>query len=137
MSSEHIERLENIIRVVSGVPDDKFDILRWYNPLTGCGCAIGHAAEDAYFIARRFALDLSSSDVFKQVGAYFGITEGQARSLFVCQVGYSSRKDVLAALRVVLLEKMALDLESGIESDLEDQEWNDLQDQLEELEPAC
>jgi hypothetical protein len=107
MSNQSIERLENLIRVVSNIPDSKFDICRWYNPVTGCGCAIGHAAQDAYFIARRFALDYSSQDVMTQIGAYFGISDRQARSLFINQVGYGSRKDVLAALRVILLEKMA------------------------------
>jgi hypothetical protein len=111
MTNESIERLENLIRVVSNVPDDKFDICRWYNPVTGCGCAIGHAAQDAYFIARRFSLDYASQDIMKQIGAYFGISGRQARALFVNQVGYGSRKDVLAALRVMLLEKMAQEIE--------------------------
>jgi hypothetical protein len=115
MLSESIERLENLIRVVSNIPDAKFDICRWYNPISGCGCAIGHAAQDAYFIARRFALDYSSPDIMKQVGAYFGISDRQARSLFINQIGYGSRKDVLAAVRVILLEKMAQEFSAGLD----------------------
>ncbi len=115
MSNQSIERIENLIRVVSAVPDDKFDICRWYNPMTGCGCAIGHAAQDAYFIARRFSLDYSSQDVMAQIGAYFGISDRQARALFINQVVYGTRKDVLAAVRVVLLEKMAQEIPVQIE----------------------
>jgi hypothetical protein len=48
MADQYIERVENLIRVVSNVRDEDFDLWRW------CGCAIGHAIKDAYFIAQEF-----------------------------------------------------------------------------------
>jgi hypothetical protein len=102
MSTQAIERLQNLIRVVSNVPDDKFDIKRWWNPVTGCVCAIGHAIRDDYFIANKFN-PMSREDIAK----FFDIPPPRAGNLFYPNCQPQARQDVLAALRVLLLEKMA------------------------------
>jgi hypothetical protein len=108
--SESIERIENMIRVVSEIADDRFDIKRWFDYRSGCGCAIGHAMQDAYFVARRFTPPLGRRDVYEFVADYFGISETRATQLFVIGIGYETRLDVLAGLRVLLLEKIAQEL---------------------------
>lgn len=106
MTSHFVERLENLIRVVSKIPDERFDILRWYNHTSKCGCAIGHAIRDEYFIAQNFNPNMVTS--YKEIGAFFDISEQRAKALFVYQVGYGSRLDVLSALRVLLIEKKSV-----------------------------
>ena len=118
--SESIERVENLIRVVSAVRDDRFDICQWYSQRTKCGCAIGHAMQDAYFVARRFYSPFISLGYWDDIAAYFDIDVERAKALFVRHVGYETRRDVLTALRVLLLEKMAQELPAQLE------EWGGL-----------
>jgi hypothetical protein len=110
--SRYIERVENLIRVVSEIPDNKFDLSRWYDPTSHCGCAIGHAIRDEYF--KREKLDPYVITSYQEIGAFFDISEQRAIALFVTHVGYESRQDVLTALRVLLLEKMAQELSEHI-----------------------
>jgi hypothetical protein len=114
MTDPYIERVENLIRVVSNVHDEDFNLSFW------CNCAIGHAMKDAYFIARGFNPMRDCCDpghgLMPAIGQFFDISAVRAISLFIPQVGYTgARKDVLAALRVLLLEKMAqkIDDEGG------------------------
>ena len=112
MANQYIERVENLIRVVGSVRDEDFSLGRW------CSCAIGHAVKDAYFIARGFnpMRDVESGrSLMIEIGQFFDISAVRAISLFVPQVGYvGARKDVLAALRVLLLEKMAQQIDDGV-----------------------
>ena len=118
MSNQSIERLDNLIRVVSHIPDDKFDIKCWYNPGTGCGCAIGHSLNDEYFISQKFKPNVSDAHGIAQ---FFDIDIKQALSLFYPHTDRrQSRKEVLSSLRILLLEKMAQELEL-IENDQLDQ----------------
>jgi hypothetical protein len=111
MSSQAIDRLQNLIRVVSNTPDDKFNITRWYDPSTGCGCAIGHAIRDDYFIANKFNPIVTGLD---DIAKFFGISLQRASALFYPNCQPQSKQDVLARLRVVLLEKMAQDLGNAV-----------------------
>lgn len=120
----YIERIENLIRVVSSVPDERFDICKWYDARSKCGCAIGHAMQDAYFIARRLEPPLGRIDVYEFIGNYFGIDEHTVCRLFVWSQGYSTRRDVLCALRVLLLEKTAQELPECLESEIDELEPN-------------
>jgi hypothetical protein len=109
MADQYIERVENLIRVVSKVRDEDFNLSLW------CNCAIGHAMKDAYFIALEFNPMRDCRDpghgLMPAIGKFFDISAVRAISLFVPQVGYvGARKDVLAALRVLLLEKMAQEM---------------------------
>src|ERR1700719_3378379 len=114
--SESIERIENLIRVVSGVPDSRFDLRISYDPRSGCGCAIGHAMRDAYFVARRFYDPFITLAYMEGMADYFGISLERAKALFIYHAGYTTRRDVLAALRVLLLEKMAQELPGQLET---------------------
>jgi hypothetical protein len=107
MSAQVIDRLQNLIRVVSNTPDEKFNITRWYDPSTGCGCAIGHAIRDDYFIANKFNPLVTGLD---DIARFFEITLGRASSLFYPNYQPQSKQDVLARLRVLLLEKMAQEI---------------------------
>ncbi len=105
MVDPSIERIENLIRVVRNIPNDKFDINQRYNLDTKCGCAIGYATKDPYFIARGF-------NPFTGIGGeilcqFFNIDPNQAVKLFTFHPGYSTRQDVINALRILLLERMA------------------------------
>jgi hypothetical protein len=69
---------------------------------------------DPYFIAQEFDLDpmlshLVGYSFMGEIGKFFDISAARAAELFIPNLGtkYQSRKDVLAALRVLLLEKMA------------------------------
>ena len=105
MSAQAIDRIQNLIRVVSHIPDDKFDIKCWYNPGTGCGCAIGHSLKDEYFISQKFKPNVSDAH---GIAHFFDIDIKQAIALFYPHVDRGqSRKDIVAMLRVILLEKMA------------------------------
>jgi len=109
MADQYIERVENLIRVVGSVRDEDFNLQNW------CNCAIGHAVKDAYFIARGFnpMRDVEpGQSLMPEIGLFFDISEKRAAELFIPDVcgKYQSRKDVLAALRVLLLEKMAQEM---------------------------
>jgi hypothetical protein len=104
MPNQFIERLENLIRVVSNVPDDKFDIKCWYNPITQCGCAIGHAIRDEYFISHGFKPNVADA---LGIAKFLDIDAKQAIALFYRCLGNETRLDNLASLRGLLLEKMA------------------------------
>jgi hypothetical protein len=106
MSSQAIDRWQNLIRVVSHTPDDKFNITRWYDPITGCGCAIGHSIRDEYFIANKFNPIVTG---LEDIANFFEIDRIRASTLFYPNSQPQSKQDVLARLRVVLLEKMAVE----------------------------
>jgi hypothetical protein len=114
MADQYIERVENLIRVVEHVRDEDFNLWRW------CDCAIGHAGRDAYFIEQ--GLDPAhitfagyTSPAMAKVGEFFDISAARAASLFVPTFeGYGSRYHVLAALRVLLLEKMAQQIDDSV-----------------------
>ena len=108
MSDSSIERVENLIRVVQNIPDDKFDIRRWYDPTLKCGCAIGHAIHDQYFISQGFRPNLP--DAYDGIAEFFDIDVKRVYAIFVNAIGYGTRQDVLTALRVLLLEKRAQQL---------------------------
>jgi len=113
MADQYVERVENIIRVVGRVRDEDFDLRYW------CKCAVGHAVKDAYFIALGFnpRRDVEpGQSLMPGIGKFFDISAARAAELFVenPHIKYESRKDVLAALRVLLLEKMAQQIEIGI-----------------------
>ncbi len=106
--SKYIERVENLIRVVSNVLDDQFD-------LSHCRlCALGHAGRDAYFVAQGLQPDFPT---IEKIQEFFDITKQRAILLFFWHVGHKSRQDVLRALRVLLLEKMAQEITPEIEVD--------------------
>jgi hypothetical protein len=111
MADQYIERVENLIRVVSAVRDEDFDLRLW------CRCAIGHAIKDAYFVAQRFdPMRGSTNGTMGDIGEFFEISAKHAKELFVPSFdrGYGSRKQVLAALRVLLLEKMAQQIDNSV-----------------------
>jgi hypothetical protein len=108
MSKSSINHLENLIRVVSSIPDDKFDLSHCHL------CAIGHASKDAYFIANGFKPGFPPLEELRD---FFDIDMRRISYLFFYRPGYKSRLDVLAALRVLLLEKMAQDISAEIKVD--------------------
>lgn len=101
-----IERVENLIRVMSELPPHKFNIRAWYDADRDCGCAIGWAVRDAYFIEQGLKLTLGG-DILKTIAQFFSIKRARAEKLFTRHVGHSSQADMMAALRVLLLEKQA------------------------------
>jgi hypothetical protein len=107
--SRSIEHLENLIRVVSHIPDDKFDLSRCHR------CAIGHASQDEYFVARGFKPDFPDMG---EIRDFFDIDMRRVSYLFFRRPGYGSRMDVLTALRVLLLEKMAQGISHEVDADL-------------------
>ena len=108
MSAQVIDRLQNLIRVVSHIPDDKFDIKCWFNPGTGCGCAIGHSLQDEYFISQKFKPNVSDAH---GIANFFDIDIKQALALFYPNVDRrQSRQDIVAMLRVIVMEKIAQDI---------------------------
>jgi hypothetical protein len=106
MADQYVERVENLIRVVGSARDEDFNLSLW------CNCAIGHAVKDEYFIALGFDpirdVDPGQSLVLV-IGRFFDISAARAKSLFIPSTDgkYDTRRDVLAALRVLLLEKIA------------------------------
>jgi hypothetical protein len=101
-----LSAFRNLIRVVSGVHDDQFDI-------SSCRtCALAHAARDECFETNGFKpnfVDLTSAAEF------FDIDKGRVALLLFYHYGYRTRKHVLAALRVLLIEKLAVEAVSEIE----------------------
>jgi len=113
MADKFVERVENLIRVVGSVRDEDFSLGRW------CSCAIGHAVKDAYFIAIGFNPMRDCDPVrvlIGDLGKFFDISEKRAVAIFIpgADGKYESRKDVLAALRVLLLEKMAQQIDDSV-----------------------
>jgi hypothetical protein len=111
--NKSIERLENLIRVVSSTPDDKFDLKCWFDRNSGCGCAIGHAMRDTYFFKEGLGIAMLGQYSMRELGCFFDIPESRASQLFTLHVEprYETRQDVLTALRVLLLEKMAQEMD--------------------------
>ncbi len=125
---KYVERVRNLIRVVSAVPDGRFDIRRWWNPTRQCGCAIGHAMHDEYFIKHGLE-GRPGPDTIADVSKFFDISPARAIDLFICRARYGARLEVLSALRVLLMEKEALlatvdmlpaDIKDEIAGDIED-----------------
>jgi len=110
------ERIGNLIRVVRAVPNNKFDLAMWYNTGTHCGCALGHAMRDNWFVAQGFSQPYVSLSCMKDVADFFEISIDRVNALFVRHIGYETRQDVLTALRVLLLEKMAKELTPQVEA---------------------
>jgi hypothetical protein len=98
MSKSSIKHLENLIRVVSHIPDGKFDLSHCHL------CAIGHASRDEYFVAQGFKPGFPGLEELRD---FFDIDMRRISYLFFKRPGYVTRLDVLGALRVLLLEKMA------------------------------
>jgi hypothetical protein len=131
---KYVERVRNIIRVVSAVSDEKFDIRYWWNPMLQCGCAIGYAVHDEYFIKNGLD-DSLGPDTINNVAKFFDISPNRAIELFICRSRYGARLEVLSALRVLLMEKeaalvaashmetvefLAADIKEEIAGDIED-----------------
>lgn len=55
----NIEGLQQIVRVLKELPDEKFNICHWKSGCGTMGYAIGWACQDEYFISRGFILDWS------------------------------------------------------------------------------
>lgn len=119
--NKYIERINNLIRVVSSVPDDKFNIGIWWNPRDGCGCAIGHANHDTYFISAGIPTRLGAMPYMDELAVFFGIRSGQAVCLFTPSSCYRSRQDVLSALRVILMQKEAEAMVEFLADDLKEE----------------
>ena len=131
---KYVERVRNLIRVVKGIPDNKFDLRRWWDPLTGCGCAIGHAMQDQYFIKQGIG-DRRGSESIAEMAVFFDISRDRVIELFVVTMKYGTRLEVLSAIRVLLMEKeaalvaasaqrtvdlLAADIKEEIAGDIED-----------------
>src|ERR1700730_19400094 len=105
MKMADVERVENLIRVVEHVRDEDFNLSKW------CHCAIGHAVTDPYFIALGFNPMRDCGDpgqgLMPAIGRFFDISAGRAAAIFIpgADGKHETRKDVFAALRVLLLEK--------------------------------
>jgi hypothetical protein len=103
---KYVERVRNLVRVVAAVPDDKFDLRRWWDPVNHCGCAIGHAMQDNYFIRQGIG-DTRGPDSINEMAKFFDISPARAIELFVVSMKYGNRQEVITALRVLLMEKEA------------------------------
>jgi hypothetical protein len=113
MTDQYIERVENLIRVVGSVRDEDFNLYKW------CDCAIGHAIKDPYFKAWEFDPMLSylvGVSFMGEIAEFFGISKDRAGKIFLPNIGtnYKTRQDVLMALRVLLLEKMAQQIDNCV-----------------------
>lgn len=104
----HIERLEQLNRVMRGVDPGSLRMASW------CGCAIGQARHDQYF-AEHFNRDFEknlSKHPMSFVADFFGIDHEQACQLFLSS-GYhdlgreATPSDVVARIEVLLLAKRA------------------------------
>ena len=82
---KYVERVRNLIRVVSAVPDAKFDLRRWWDPLTGCGCAIGHAMQDQYFIKQGIG-DRRGPESIAEMAVFFDISHARVIEMFVVTI---------------------------------------------------
>jgi hypothetical protein len=69
---------------------------------SGCGCGLAHATRDEYFVKNNFKPNLMY--LANEAAGFFGISPGRASHLFFYRPGYSTRADMLASLRVLLLE---------------------------------
>jgi hypothetical protein len=76
--------------------------------------------KDVYFVAQRFDPMLETlttgHSFMGGIGVFFDISAARAAELFLPNIDrkYESRKDVLAALRVLLLEKMAQQIDNSV-----------------------
>ena len=131
---KYVERVRNLIRVVASVPDEKFDIRRWWDPVNHCGCAIGHAMQDQYFIRQGIG-ESRGPDSINEVAKFFDISVSRTIELFVVSMKYGTRLEVLSSLRILLMEKeaalvaashmetvefLAADIKEEIAGDIED-----------------
>lgn len=103
---KYTDRVQNLIRVVKGIPDRKFDLKFWWNPTNKCGCAIGHAMQDQYFIKHGIG-GTRGPDSITEMAEFFNISRPRVIDLFIGHARYSTRLEVLSALRVLLMEKEA------------------------------
>lgn len=77
MEAKHIERLEQVVRVLRELPKEKrFDINTW-NICGTVGCAVGWAASDPWFRRRGFVLKMRRK-LPANVARTFGVAEGAA-----------------------------------------------------------
>jgi hypothetical protein len=106
--SKSIERLENLNRVMRHVDPTELDMSNW------CGCAIGHARSDPYFVKHfnpEFGRCLGTAPM-SFLAEYFGIEREQVGELFLSS-GYiglgraAAPSDVVAKLEVILMAKRA------------------------------
>ncbi len=70
--------------------------------------------QDAYFIARGFCQPFINLTRYDDMAVFFDISIVRTKELFVRRAGYETRMDMLAALRVLLLEKMAQEIPAGL-----------------------
>jgi hypothetical protein len=68
----NVQGLEELKRVLSGVPTGKFNISTWHD------CACGHATRDAWFQSHGF----TSCYSFRHAASFFEITHKEAIYLF-------------------------------------------------------
>lgn len=108
MTSLHVERIENLNRVMRRVDPTALVMSNWAN------CVIGHAKRDEYFIKNfnsEFEKSLCNQPIF-MLAEYFGIEREQAASL-VLPSGYHdldrepTPSDVVQKLEVILMAKRA------------------------------
>ncbi len=115
-----IERLHNLIRVVENIPPNKFNIKSY------CGCAIGHALQDPWFISQGLKHLLygpipiyQGKEGREAICQFFSITYEQADIFYASdymieryvEIPIVTPQMFLAKLRVLLLEKQAQALE--------------------------
>ena len=75
--------------------------------------------KDAYFIAQGFDPMRDAEpgqSLMLSIGEFFGISAARATAIFIPSSDgkHDTRKDVLAALRVLLLEKMAQQIDNSV-----------------------
>ncbi len=116
--NKHVERVQNLIRVVSSVPDERFDIRLWWNPSRQCGCAIGHAMQDQYFQTQGLG-NTRGPDSVMEVAEFLDISPARVIDIFICRPRYGARLEVLTALRVLLMEKEAESVAASAEQTVE------------------
>jgi hypothetical protein len=87
----NVQALEELKRVLSGVPAWEFNIARWHE------CACGHATRDAWFRRQGFTTCYSFADS----AAFFGISRKEAVWAFSGQA-WVSPQDVIQRIDALL-----------------------------------
>ena len=88
MEAKHIERLEQVVRVLRELPKENNLDLRFWSRCGTAACVIGWSARDPWFKRRRFKLYKESVPVFRNesgwaaVEEFFGISPRSAQELF-------------------------------------------------------
>ncbi len=118
MEHKHIERLEQVVRVLEELPKEKkFDLNHW----SICGtvaCAVGWAASDVWFRRRGLGLEkiwglfegktqyqpaFKGLDDWEAVEAFFGLGEREAEHLFSAfTYKRGSKSDVIRRLNAFI-----------------------------------